>query len=217
MKKYGFYVLLIFALFSCKKESNDKVTNDYSPQKVGNYWIYETVKVFPDGTEDVFTSTDSITIVSDTLIRGEKFYISEGVHFEPFNNSYQKMTGRYSIARDSSGYLIESSGRIIFSNNNDENILFKHYSVNYTGDTLFSTSYQMENTKEQINTKAGTFDCKNYQGKLYYISLAAPEVSYPLIYNNFYAKNIGLVKYTCSFCYSCSWYVEKRLVRYKIY
>ena len=165
MMKPTFLALLFLAiLISCKDKNDDDLTLgsnnqvvNYFPLTVGSYWVYDWVRVDTLGVEHPFGNRDSIYISGDTIINGIEYAIVETSLFG------DERTQEYH--RDSSGFLINHNGEILFDPINSTDLLWI--------DTIFAGSdpyvlieYSMEGTMTNIEVPSGMFDCLNLQGKM---------------------------------------------------
>lgn len=205
---------MLFSACDPTEEPIDNPVNssaDYFPLAIGNYWVYNNYLIDSNGTETLLTDIDSIVINRDTLIRGNTYYIMEGVSY-PYN-----IWRTENILRDSSNYIVDNTGRIIFSDSDFNNTLYENDVIVGT-DTLVSSYYFMEQVSNTINTVAGAFDSiYNYKGVVTSTFPGYPS-SFPDIYN-YYAPNVGRVLKNYYFIPTVTFtkkYYEKRLLRYYI-
>lgn len=192
------------AVVSCTNETIEPKPN-YIPMKVGNYWIYENYQINEDGSEINLQKIDSVIISRDTIINGNKFFMFEGTSY-PDHHRWQILQ----IVRDSSGYLLRSDGRVIFSDNNFTDILHLGYYI-VGNDTISSYTYKMVKQLEPLTLGIGTFNVLNCM----LIVNSENYPGYPKEFPYFYAANIGRVLLTWGFSTSPTKY-EQRLIRYNI-
>lgn len=156
-----FTCLFIVVLFSCKDDDanptgNNQTTNFY-PLTVGSYWVYDWTKIDTNGVETPFGGRDSIYISGDTMINSIKYAVIES---SLFGGDYKK-----EYQRDSSGFLVNNKGQILFDPSNSQDLLWI--------DTIFQGNYpyilieySMEGTTTEIEVPSGKFECFNLQGKV---------------------------------------------------
>ncbi len=213
MKYSVLFVLMSMVLFlACKKENNDNQDEipvpDYTPLLIGSYWIYDHYKIDSLGNETQLTYSDSVRVDRDTLIRGNTYYILTGTNY-PVNNQY----GIVSMLRDSSDYLVNHLGKRLFSSENFTDILYQTNSI-VDQDTLFTSSYKMEDPVDPVVVPAGTFDVLNCKGTIH-ITHPVNGIINPRYINTMYAPSVGKVLETYIFLSSPMTY-EKRLNRFFI-
>lgn len=207
MKRVHFFVLMGLLLFaSCNdKEDDDQIPNspplaDYTPLEIGNYWVYEWVRVDSMGNETPMGNLrDSIYISKDTIINGETYFKFEG--------KLMGYSGYKEYKRDSLDCLINREGDILFSSVNFTDILRID-----TIATVTVVHFQMNHADSTISVPYGIFSTLDYEGTYYPL---LPSYPYGILYgHNFYAENIGLIKST-TFYYSSPYNtLEQRLVDY---
>ena len=210
MKKYFVLVIVIAFITSCQKDDYQvEIKNNYAPLEIGNYWIYENYIVDSIGNETETSIIDSVVITRDTIINSMKYFILEGTNY-PFIRERQIID----ILRDSLGYLVNSKGRILFSENNFIDTLYKRVELSGVNDTIFTCTYKMENPNYSVTVKAGTFEVLNFKGTLFrYINLQ--EIENPKYTNTYYADNVGKILETYLYLNSLT-IIERRLLRYYI-
>ena len=119
MKTYlllGIFFLLV--LSSCEKSSNDPSKNneeevlsvtDYYPLTTGSCWVYDTYEIDSLGNETLRSEKDTVEILGDTLIREINYKVFYGKPLNLFTSPKVKY-----FRRDSSGYIVDESGWIVF-------------------------------------------------------------------------------------------------------
>lgn len=207
---------ICLALLSCKDD--DSITNTANPStsgnianytnlSVGNYWIYENIKIDESGIETELARIDSIYIASDTLINGNTYFVQRGKKFL-FNNKDEVID----ILRDSLGYLVNKDGDIRFSSSNFSDIIYSQ-EVPITN-PQYRFEYKMEEITTTVNLPAGDFDdVYNYRGKV--SALDSTNMDSIRYFDNYYAEGLGKIFETTFFATSKPIY-EKRLIRYNI-
>ncbi|MCK5856678.1 MAG: hypothetical protein KAG64_04265 [Bacteroidales bacterium] len=216
MKKLSLWVLLISITMAtgCKKDEVKEDENDstpyqskgYIPLKVGSYWIYQTYKTLPNGTDTATSIVDSTYISGTIVINSKTYYISE-----------KSGVGKSTVyVRDSIGYLVDTLGGIIMSEVNFTDTI--NSSTEWhpnTGDPMYHIARIMYNEHKQISVPAGVFsDCIEARDKvnLYFAAAAPPNSFY---YHNYYAKDIGLIEYQYRYSSSATMFKVK-LIRFYI-
>ncbi len=203
-------IIVCVLLFSCKKEhpeTNTQNTNsaskpfttDYYGLSIGSYWVYN-IYIVDTLNNSTFQNADSVWIKSDTVIRGNTYYAITGESPLFFQSN--------ALMRDSSGWLVTNTGRIMCNNTGDTSIF------STTIDTGMDTIYDaMQSQNYSKTVPAGTFTCidargtcKFYKGYLW----GNPRYLY-----NFYSSGVGLV-FETNFYTSNPNHLEMRLVRYHI-
>jgi len=176
-------IFLLASVVACNKKSNDQnpaeknVTN-YFPVTTGSYWIYQTYLIDSLNNENLLDGYDSLSITGDTLINGNEFAVFYGKVIA-ISSSYQSF-----FYRDSSGYIVDERGRVVFSQNNLSDTLLKYYVA--PDSSLFSFAI-MEEWPNTVNS----FDSVlNYK-----LSLVNSAENNTLIgnTNNLYAPNVGRI------------------------
>jgi hypothetical protein len=119
-----------------------------------------------------------------------------------------------SYCRDSSKYLINSDGQILFSENNFSDTLLRTTRL-YEEDTICWITGKMEKNENDINVPAGTFNnTLNLKGTI----ICNPKytrIGNPHYVNKYYAPEVGEILHSYLYVYDGS-SLEKRLTRYKI-
>jgi hypothetical protein len=222
MKNLFVCLFLLIFIAACHKNDGTNspntqiVASNFNPMKVGNYWIYQIFKEDNAGILQATNTFDSTYIVSDTLVRGSKFfkfisrYGSSVDEAEPNQNEFLS---------DSAGYLISGfNGRRVFSATDFTNDINKTVltGVNATDTIFVNTIKMLSNTAAVV--PAGSFST---------ITADRTQDIYPIYRGNtprfrhyntrFYADNIGVVKEElCNYLLQPLPKEEKRLVRFKV-
>lgn len=206
----GTALTLIFT--SCKKETVEKnipsTTPDYTPLSIGNYWVYQYYSIDTLGNENQSAYLrDSIVINRDTVINGKTYFILEGI------NMLQSPEWRIiSLLRDSSDYLVNAGGEILFSSTNFTDVLSTKTHV-MNSDTLFTLQYSMQK-ESTVNVPAGKFTALNYHGTL--ITTHPPSyIKNPRNLPTYYAAGVGKILHSYYYLSSPTRH-EKRLVKYYV-
>lgn len=199
---------------SCKKEEevieqNPASTENYNPLTIGSYWVFETFLIDEQGVESSTSTIDSIIVDRDTIINGNTYMVVEGTN-NPYNGG---SWGIVRIIRDSLDYIVNDAGVILFSSTDFSSVLHERVEV-YNLDTLYKTTYAMEETPGLITVPAGEFNVLNFKGSLITYN-PNQDITNPRYLNHYYADGIGKILETYFYLSSPRIY-EKRLVRYHI-
>lgn len=194
---------------SCeKKEEPTPVPQlTYMPLEIGNYWVYENIWVQQDGTDTPDEKLDSIVVARDTLLRGEKYFVLEGLRIGTTSE-----WGVISILRDSLSYLVNEKGEILFAENHFGEVLRRHYEI-YNNDTLAIMESVMQEIPVSVALPGGNFEALNFE-----ITVTSPwfdSEDDAVVLKNLYAKDVGRVFHELLFLGSLN-RLEKRLVRYHV-
>jgi hypothetical protein len=203
---FNFVVLIILTL-SCKKstdESSPVVKADYYQLKVGNYWIYKSLRIDSAGVDTTYLpKLDSTYIQKDTTIRGNTYY-------KLFSDPAATYGGNMiSFLRDSSGYLINHLGKILCSNDNFTQVL----GYDSIMPKVFMGYLSMTGRDSTIQVPVGAFQSITLRMKI------VPSSSYPQIpirytYSS-YGKGVGRIK-THDIDFMGNVKFEGWLIRYKV-
>lgn len=163
MKYFPFLILSGILLFtSCKKEDVETIAENI-PVTVpiyqfsatpGNYWIYDWVEIDSNGVETPLGIQDSVYVVGDTLIGGYTYTHYKGTYMgSPSNDFY----------RDSGMYVVNQTGRIVFSRTNFGDTT--HYHEDISANTKsYGLTIDYVGT---ITTPKQNFDVFDYQEHFY--------------------------------------------------
>ena len=219
MKNLFFFAILASTM-SCRPNLNTEpqtVLTDFTPMKVGNYWIYQ---IFKEDNAGVFQPTnqfDSTYIASDTLVRGNKYY----KFVSPYGGSIDRVSpNEITFLRDSADYLISGfNGRKTFSSTNftDELDRFTMTISNTSTDTVYTSTIKMLNNTSTV-VPAGAYNTLTAnQVQDIYQSYRGNNQRFRNYNTRFFAENIGNVKEElCNYLMQPQPREEKRLVRYKV-
>ena len=207
-------ILALSLLFvSCKKEEKgtDQTpitkASDYFPMSVGNYWVYEMFEIDTNGNEVNMGWLDSIYVSEKEVIRGETYYLFESGNRGPggcFTTS----------VRDSSGYLVNWEGTILFAPDDFSDTLAVDVEMLSETDTLYVGYSKMEKVPDRISLKAGDFEaliCRNR----YHTPLIGAALEYRELLE-YRAPRVGLIIKQCASLADPK-IREGRLVRYHIH
>lgn len=199
-----------FILFSCEKDdtsseppSTPSTASEYYPLSTGSYWIYDLYVIDTNGVESLVNSNDSLFVAGDTLIQGETFK-----HLVTDNQN--SLLER--IQRDSSGYLVNVSGSILFAPDDFSYPLGTD--VLSTGsDTIYTAEWGMKQFNQPLTVPAGTFDVLMLERN--YLIRESDSTKAERQFGDYRARNVGLVAFQYGQTSNKSTY-EYRLVRYQI-
>lgn len=203
-----------FLIANCKKDNTppyvppvDPPDPVYLPLSIGSYWYYDIYLVNDStGVEEKVNLGDTVRIIEEKIINGYNYF---GFEQKEYMLSPPNMKDTVYL-RDSSGYIVNLEGTIIFAHNDFNNTL----RVETYGATFYQAEYSISDTLENITTAAGTFDCLNFKGRF---NSTNPNDNFPdRFLNNYYAKDVGLVLETTFFVNSFSRHYERRLTEYHI-
>lgn len=116
MKHLIFILSFSFLVLSCKKEKVENTTespapNGYSiPSTTGSYWIYSWSQIDSVGNVTPMPTIDTVTITGTEIINGHSYIVYQGTFLGQDNTWYE---------RDSSGYIVNSEGLILYSTNSN--------------------------------------------------------------------------------------------------
>ena len=208
MKTLKFLVLVLIAVpivfNSCKKDNSEDLSltppQPYYALEVGNYWIYQEAYFDSAWNRLNDFTIDSVFVEKDTLINGKLFYIlkEEG-----------------SLGQKDRYWIREDGEELI--NSNDEVFL----SPNWVGDTIRTDTIEYTIAKvwlkeeNNFQTPAGTFDCLDLRGELYFWDNTGRYDHFD-VYHNYYGKGVGVVKKVVPSTTSNKIRIVKELIRYNI-
>jgi hypothetical protein len=188
MKQSLFLLAFAMLLFSCtKKEASVPATNpisppaptysvsDYSKLNTGNYWVYEIVNV--DTLNNITaTGMDSCYIKGDSVINGNSYAIA--VNMPPALGTQ--------LLRDSSSFLVDRHGNILFTLTDFNTALFTDSLPN-----IAKIQYSVPLQQCTVIVPMGTYLCYDDLGTVTFSpSYKWGHIRYA---NNYYAPKVGLV------------------------
>ena len=116
MRKSLTLIAMGLFILSCKKEKKNEAeestnqTNYAYVNTIGSYWVYEKYNVDSLGVETLLLDRDTITVTGDTVVNSKTYYKFTGdLSFYYSGSQFQ---------RDSSGYIVDLNGNILYSFNN---------------------------------------------------------------------------------------------------
>lgn len=218
MKKLGLFLSissLILILASCDKEVDNDFTQppnllsntDYLPANPANYWVFETYRVDSNGVETLLGR--DTTRVSDTLINGISY---KNYRYKILPSYPHKIA---SLMRDSAGFMIDPSGKIVFAVSPLNTVLRTDSIAN-----IYVSNFEMNREPSAFQVPAGSFnDVLNFQHSFSFNSTAnkPPNMPQTRLFHNRYAKNIGLIFQSYAYANAPDLHrFERRLVNYQI-
>lgn len=204
MKRVFFMVAIIsFMAVSCNKNDSESdlipVTQaDYMQLKIGNYWVYEWYRTDSTGQEIPTNQTsDSSIIIGDTNIQDILYY-------KLLSMKYSHIT----YIRDSSGYLINLEGEILFSDHDLINII----RIDTIGPGIAYVEYTMHINDSIIETPIGVQPTLELRGKVIPVD---PQYPHGINYTHYYyADGYGMVKSSSYYFSSPHIRIGQRLISF---
>jgi hypothetical protein len=199
--------------FSCKKDNpqtaNPDITTSnstYFPFIVGNYWYYDLYRVVDTtGLEESLNYSDTTRIIAEEVINSKTYFVIEQDSWLSQDN--RKDTLYY---RDSSGYIVNVEGNILFSSGDFNNIL---HETDYAPAT-WAVEYSVPDLIENHSVPSGDFDCLNFKGRVYSTN---PNNNNPdRFLDKCYSENIGIVFQTIFYASQHGVHFERRLSNYHL-
>lgn len=192
---------------SCKKENETNPEPisppDFTQLSVGNYWIFQGFDLDPNGVATPTDDWDSAYISKDTIINGMTYY---KLHEKGIIMS---STQQIIFLRDSSDYLVNQFGQILFAQNNFSDTLYQ----DTTGPNLFRSITLMTGKDSTVSVPSGSFVTRTLRSTIIPMNPLDP---HPIRYvYSVYGEGVGKIK-THNFFYNSDKHFEKRLVRYKV-
>ncbi len=182
MKNLILFTLAI-SLFSCKKtELVDPDSPNYMSWSEGDWWAYEFAKYdYNNGDTTVF-SVDTIFALADSMINGQLYRTLSGGLFPGQNNQM--------FMRDSSGYVVNISGTIIYSYENFTDTLSSG------SDSNLGVSWygKMVHDAEPTLVPAGSYTTINYQTVAVNNLMQYPCGLTQIVSDRQLAENVGMVR-----------------------
>ena len=215
---FAFMAFSILFFSSCKKEEMNNnescsptVNPDYMPLTIGSFWVYEDIKIDSLGNELSLNNRDSMWVAYDSVINNKTYAAIKGV-YSPFNMPTSP-DSIIMLLRDSSGYLVDHTGKIEFAAPKLTDTIDSGISMNGS-DTLFEWHQQMDPIVQSITVQAGTFNTLDFQTTFFsYLIVVPPN---PRINHKHMAENVGIIMETYSYASQKNSHIEKRLVNYYI-
>jgi hypothetical protein len=204
-------LVLIVLIWGCKKETlvseNNPETTSAFVSTIGAYWIYEIVQINYDGTETLSTVKDTIRIIGDTAINGNTYTILHGTLMGGNPGSMYH--------RDSSGYIVNLHGTILYGFNNFNDTL------NSISDFAYDYySYMINELTTEFSVPAGNFSTVVHQTDVYKSNGEPIDTCGNAFYalQNRYAPNVGLIYKTCPYYFEMETCRDRewRLIEYHI-
>ncbi|MBL7890721.1 MAG: hypothetical protein JNL24_14305 [Bacteroidia bacterium] len=214
----GILSISLFAT-SCKKDEDPQpattptpTTNtypNYFKLETGNYWIYQQYDLDTLGNLTAKNVFDSCYVAADTIINGKNYHTL--VKPKPY---FPGQIEKYHLI-DSLNYVVDASGKIIFSSSDMTSIFATNYYMATASDTLCRAEIKMTDANTSITCDAGTFNTINAK-ETFYMYPNWQSAGSIRARNTKYAENIGMITETLPFFVSNPNYVERRLIRYHL-
>jgi hypothetical protein len=191
MKNYFIVgLILMIGIVSCQKEdhpesksvSQDKTLLNYFPVTTGSYWVYNTYEIDSTGNETLFSESDTVAVVGDTLLNGKEYKVFYGKYYK---NSYSKK-----YYRDSAGYIINRENKIIFNPNNFADTLNKEVQYLSNNKLWFISFILMKKVDSSVTVPTGKYD-KILNSE--FIIEVNDSLKTKMCFDYLYAPNIGIV------------------------
>lgn len=189
MKKKIFIVFAISCLLiSCRNdESMVKTvlpnTIELFHYQTGTMWVYEVLNTPEDSSEvPTFFDNDTIKVIGDSLIRGQVYKI---IALKEFGNR------NLQFYRDSSGCLINSSGKILFSMVN-QGLIYNQTFFVIGNDTIYNFFDISDGASRNIQVPLGNFYAFS---KIRFTNFPTLKETIQRISPSYYAPGIGLIWY----------------------
>jgi hypothetical protein len=190
-------MLLISA---CQKENTLPAQADpstfcesYCPVSTGSYWVYKHFYIDSLGVELSLPYYDTITITGDSMIGSNSYQIMEGYINPMFLfNTFTPFKGVF-LYKDSSDYLVNHEGDILFSSQNFSDLLYEKTCISTSNGDSNTYSYQMEIPSDSISISLGTFKTLNCKRTVVSSDSILNQYYSNNFENRYYVKDIGLI------------------------
>jgi len=184
MKNLLFALLAVTVLFvSCQEEELIPEETLAPPQYLtwseGDWWVYESSLYNYYQGDTVVTSVDTTFALADTAINGQLYRTL----------SRRLYSGGNLYLRDSSGYVVEPAGHILYSYTNFTDTLLNLLTP--SGGGWFA---QMVEDPAPTITPAGVFNTINFKSTHYHFTTACGDSIY--YSDRQFAEDIGLIRMT---------------------
>ena len=208
-----FTIILLIFLSACKKDDVDPLINQlngtsFTQLNIGNYWVYQNYS-YSDSFDSEIVSPflDTISIVRDTMVRGKIYFI-----FEQTNHLFNRGNQIHQIVRDSSDYLIDLNGEILFSSTNFTDT-FKQEIVYHKGSDSTARRLTKMFESEIIRVPYGNVEALFFSEGLYFDKVINNVIAQ--YYYSHYTAGIGKAKYPLKETLNERYYF-RRLVKFKV-
>lgn len=208
-------ILISTIIYSCQKD-NDPATPTpvttypgYSCLKSGNYWIYEQYDIDSLGNAISNNKYDSCYIEKDTIINNKTYL--KMIRPKPYQPGQQDI----SFLKDSLHYIVNASGKILFSSQDFSSGFESVHIMAGAGDTICLMTRKMADKDLSVTTPAGTFTTSDARETYSMYPNWSTAGNIRIIHKR-YAENIGIVTETLPFFVASPKYIERRLVRYHL-
>lgn len=193
MKRLFLALLLFTALLSCKKEKTEPncpapdAPGFVVPSTIGSYWVYEIWSIDSLGNSTQLSYTDTVTLIGTENLNGHTYLKYSGDFMGTSSIWYE---------RDSSGYIVDNYGKIMYSYL--ENVDIADYTES---STMIRTQVKMGANTTLTTSLLGTLEVLDKQTKLSKTdgSVLTACNDYTYTFNSYYANGIGQVQSTLAF------------------
>lgn len=193
-------VLLLFTLLTSCSDEEVQVNEDvlsYVKLEIGNYWVYDWYEV-DSLSEQLIHESDTVVVLGDTIISGKKYFVKRP----------HKYAARNLILFDSANVVYSyPDKRIVFTIDNSQTETIE---IGPKDGLIALGTYQLKE-EEIISVPAGSFECLNWQGV--FVSYEDDYEHGNRFNNNYYSRNVGLVKIKTQF-YRSPNDLEARLISF---
>jgi len=196
MKRIFLLLCICTFFFNCSTESNsddqELQEDNFYALTVGNSWVYKKYRY--NSTNETYDNSgiiDSVSIVGTELISGQNYFkFRTKTTGETNNNIFPGENGEsFEFLRDSTGYLIDDSGTIKFTNNDFSELLVREEN--------WGTVFHQLNTDSIVKeVEAGNFECLEMER---WAIITSTGLTSPGRQNTLYSDGIGLIFKTISF------------------
>lgn len=206
-------IFLFLGIIACEKTPNEPASEtkkdiSYFPLSTGSYWVNNTYQIDSTENETLISENDTMRIIGDSVINGNTYKVFYGKE----TGIAQGLVKRF--FRDSSGCIVNNSGKIFFSINNFIDTLYSSFTTWDSNVYMYSL---METYENEISLSSGVFDSiLNWE-----LTVERHGETKSLIRKNAYlfVPNVG--KILCQYFYISTFernknYYEERLIDYYI-
>lgn len=192
------FILILFA--SCSDEfynvtniieqpKSPTLAEEYFPLTVGNEWVYKISYCDSIQNNCIISRYDTLSIVSDSIYQTDTFFLLKETGFMGFPRAI----------RSDSIFLYRESGDVFFCSNVDQDLIIPFLVVDSIGGVeteIWNGFYHLIDLDFAIYVPVGVMPVVNFQGQIF---SEINGYSHELVVDNYYSKNIGLVKFTLKY------------------
>ena len=193
MKRLFLALLLFTVLLSCKKEKTEPncpapdATSFVIPSTIGSYWVYEIWATDSLGVITQLPYSDTVTLIGTENLNGHEYLKYSGDFIGTASTWYE---------RDSSGYIVDGNGKILYS-------YLENVDIDDYIESLAMTRIQVKmgaNTTISIPL-LGTVNVHDKQTKISKTDGSALTAcnDYTYTFNSYYTTGIGQIQSTLAF------------------